>query len=219
MQMLIQDLVSTGGTEAQGHSTIEDIQASIRVALQEVERLDSIVHDLLSFAKPRQPRSIRCDLPALIDRVLHLLHTDSSDSSIIIERIYRPVPIFWADILQIEQVLLNLAHNALQAMGAGGTLTISCRVPASEEDGVPARRWVEIVVSDTGCGIAQDCLERIFQPFFTTRAHGIGLGLSITRRLIEDHGGRINVESRVGQGTTVTVWLPLLTRDPISDEE
>jgi signal transduction histidine kinase len=74
-----------------------------------------------------------------------------------------------------------------------------------------AQRWLEVVVSDTGVGIAPDHLQRIFQPFFTTRAHGIGLGLAITRRLIEDHGGYIRVEGHFGCGASIIVCLPLIT--------
>ena len=75
------------------------------------------------------------------------------------------------------------------------------------------QQWLELVVSDTGVGIATDQLEHIFQPFYTTKAHGIGLGLPITRRLIEDHGGQIRIESQLGYGATVSVRLPLLTNE------
>ena len=95
--------------------------------------------------------------------------------------------------------LFNLYMNALQAMPDGGVLTISCQA-------VPG--WLEFSVSDTGVGIPPDQFERIFQPFFTTKAHGIGLGLPITRRLIEDHHGQLLVESQFGYGTTITVRLP-----------
>ena len=100
----------------------------------------------------------------------------------------------------MEQVLFNIYMNALQAMPDGGILTIGCQA-------VPS--MLEFSVTDTGVGIPPDQLERIFQPFFTTKAHGIGLGLPITRRLIEDHHGQILVESQLGFGTTITVRLPL----------
>lgn len=207
LQLLLQDLASV---ELQ--SACDDIQASVAVALEEIERLDGLVRELLSFAKPRPPRYTPCDLPALVERVLFLLQAQYEKAGIRIERTYDPLPPFQADILQIEQVLLNLLHNAIQAMGSGDTLSISCRTRAPS--GEALGQWVELAISDTGCGIAREQLERIFQPFFTTRAHGIGLGLAITRRLIEDHGGRIGVESRVGHGTTFTVWLPVRAHDP-----
>jgi signal transduction histidine kinase len=151
----------------------------------------------------------------------------------------------------MEQVLMNIFLNALQAMPDGGILSASCQIlhtpgtpdqrqevhlPArlvrqastghfSDENAVelPAcdtavhngygsrgpQTWLELAISDTGVGIAQDALERIFQPFYTTKAHGIGLGLPITRRLIEDHHGHILVESQFGYGATVSVRLPV----------
>jgi signal transduction histidine kinase len=77
------------------------------------------------------------------------------------------------------------------------------------------QQWLELIVSDTGAGIAAEKIEHIFQPFYTTKAHGIGLGLPITRRLIEDHGGQIRIESQLGYGATVSVRLPLLTEEPM----
>ena len=124
--------------------------------------------------------------------------------------------------------------NALQAMPDGGTLTITCRVISTDSThsthatqpqkrdgslplviGVPSgastarQHWVELAVSDTGVGIAPEQLERLFQPFFTTKAHGIGLGLPITRRLVEDHRGYLLVESQPGYGATFSVRLPI----------
>ena len=106
---------------------------------------------------------------------------------------------------QMEQVLINLFFNALQAMPDGGILTISC-LEASPD-------WLEVSVSDTGGGIGPEQLERVFQPFFTTKAHGIGLGLPISRRLVEDHHGHLLVESPPGYGATFTIRLPLNERD------
>jgi signal transduction histidine kinase len=144
------------------------------------------------------------------------------------------------DVAQMEQVLMNIFLNALQAMPDGGILSVSCQIlhtpdvarsgrgsyswvqlprQVEEVDSTCAaetaqgarnqQAWLELAISDTGVGIAQDALERIFQPFYTTKAHGIGLGLPIARRLIEDHHGSILVESQLGYGTTVSIRLPL----------
>ncbi len=213
------------------------IQESVAVVLKEVERLDTIVHDLLLFARPRQLHRSHCDLVEISDQVLTLMQSQFSDVGVVVHRIYEEIPTLWADTDQIEQVLLNLYTNALQAMSDGGILSVSCRAIQAdsalrerEEGAVPrsplpaslsatlvrqqtlrAQQWVELLVSDTGSGIAPDQVERIFQPFYTTKAHGIGLGLSITRRLIEDHGGYIRVQSQLGYGATMIVRLPVLT--------
>jgi len=217
IQMLIDDLSdeSEGNIPPGSPSRVEVAQESTTVMLKEVERLDAIVRDMLLFAKPRQLHRVRCDLTALSDHVLHLLQTQCVGMHVHIHRVYKPIPILWMDMGQLEQVLLNLYANALQAMSEGGILTITCRVIAVSDKETP--QWVEVLVADTGTGIPSEHLERIFQPFFTTKAHGIGLGLPITRRLIEDHGGLLLVESQLGKGTTFSIRLPL--RNDMQEEE
>ncbi|MBA2395745.1 MAG: hypothetical protein H0V70_23715 [Ktedonobacteraceae bacterium] len=213
---------------------------SIDVVLKEVERLDTIVRELLQFARPRHLHRSCCSITELSDRVLHLLQRQFREASVIVRRMYTPVPLLRVDIAQMEQVLLNLYMNALQAMPDGGVLTIACQLIArgqvlhearAVEVAVPCdarlmgrhvqtreeSSWLELTVSDTGLGIAPDHVERIFQPFFTTKAHGIGLGLAITRRLVEDHGGYIRVEGHFGYGATLFVRLPLLPDDDAED--
>ncbi len=216
MQMLRDDL-------EQQESLYSDqdgwMQESVEVVLKEVERLDILVRDLLLFARPRQLHRVQCDPVALCDRVLRLLHAQLQEAGIDLHRVYEVVPVVWVDVGQMEQVLLNIYKNALQAMPEGGIITIACRsigatVGAGCKEGsrvsLTPTQWVEVVVSDTGGGMAPDQLAQIFQPFYTTKAHGIGLGLPITRRLIEDHGGSLRVESQLGYGTTVTIHLPVL---------
>ena len=104
-----------------------------------------------------------------------------------------------ADRDHLKQVLLNLVVNALQAMGAGGTLTLGARAE---------RERVTLVVADTGPGLAPDVLARVFDPYFTTKPGGLGLGLTIARRIAEAHGGALEVESRPGEGTRFLLSLP-----------
>jgi signal transduction histidine kinase len=257
MQMLGEELVSsqvlqpahTSSTADQtlysdvhgGQSVVCNVQEgaleSIDVVLKEVERLDTIVRELLQFARPRQLHRSCCNIAELSDRVLHLLQRQCREASVVVQRVYAPVPLVRVDIAQIEQVLLNLYMNALQAMPDGGILTVACHLIARGQglhetrgadapspclSGSDARvmgirmqtrdelQWLELTVSDTGPGIAPDQVERIFQPFFTTKAHGIGLGLAITRRLVEDHGGYIRVGGHFGYGATISVRVPLL---------
>ncbi|HCI81097.1 MAG TPA: hypothetical protein DHW02_15570 [Ktedonobacter sp.] len=232
IQMLMDDLTeelsgqeeqkSREQCEGQGQQSEKHtwVQESTSVILKEVERLDVIVRDLLLFARPRQLHRTSCSLVALSDHVLHLLQPQCVDGQVTVCRNYHATSPVLVDAGQIEQVLFNLFTNALQAMPEGGILTISShitetpllhetqRIQAISDDS-EVTQWLELRISDTGVGIAEEQLEHIFQPFFTTKAHGIGLGLSITRRLVEDHGGSLRAESRLGYGTTITLRLPI----------
>jgi len=241
MQMLLDDFVNDEGP-LPGNERTEWAQESIGVALKEVERLDSIVHDLLLFARPHRLHRMCCHLPELIDRVLQLIQPQCREAHVALRRVYEELLPVWIDIVQMEQILLNICINALQAMPDGGVLTIACRlyypehtlhsmkqaenaleelhivhdtsamVEREEEqsESLVGQKWIEISVSDTGVGIAPAQLERIFQPFFTTKAHGIGLGLAITRRLVEDHGGYIQVTGQFGYGEPSQCAYPSL---------
>ncbi len=221
MQMLKDDL-------ADDENNSEEAQESVAIVLKEVERLDAIVRDLLLFARPRQLYAGLCNLIELSDHVLHVMTGQCRAAGVTVQRMYHDIPLIHVDAAQMEQVLFNLYMNALQAMPDGGTLTIACQVVSIDAalkkrggnlpvtSGVPigvytARQdWLELSVSDTGMGIAPEQFERLFQPFFTTKAHGIGLGLPITRRLVEDHRGHLLVESQPGHGATFSVRLPII---------
>ncbi|MGH2495991.1 MAG: ATP-binding protein, partial [Ktedonobacteraceae bacterium] len=199
MQMLLDDLVE-GTPRMNGNSDAEQVDGmrdSVGVVLKEVERLDSIVRDLLLFSRPRSLHAVECNVVEICDRVLSLIAPRCSEANVAVHRVYLSVPPVLVDVAQLEQVLLNLCINAVQAMSEGGILTISCQVrqiPVMDML-TQACSMLEITVSDTGTGIALDQIKRIFQPFYTTKAHGIGLGLPISRRLIEDHHGTLTVES------------------------
>ncbi len=203
VQLLLDDLAKSSNEPAifADEGSRLEAQESVSIVLKEVERLDAIVRDLLLFAKPRQLYRTPCNLLELSDRVLRMMQMQYEEAGIVVHRNYQPVPAVRVDVAQIEQVLFNLYLNAVQAMPDGGVLSISCQEIAD---------WLELIVSDSGVGISPDQLEHIFQPFFTTKAHGIGLGLPIIRRLVEDHHGYIFVESQLGYGTTITVKLPLM---------
>ncbi len=219
IQMLMDDLMENDeqGEVQEIPSRVELAQESTTVMLKEVERLDAIVRDMLLFAKPRQLHRSTCNMIALSDHVLQLMQKHYIDAQVQIHRVYDDVPALWVDAGQMEQVLFNLYTNALQAMPEGGELTITCHVVEQvaeqrrKQTTELQQQRLAITVTDTGVGISSDALKCIFQPFFTTKAHGIGLGLPITRRLIEDHGGTLHVESQLGKGTTMTMYLPLLT--------
>jgi PAS domain S-box-containing protein len=241
MQMLMDDMAGGVKPSADEDEAFDWAQEAVSVVLKEVERLDSIVRDLLLFAKPRQLHRVKCSIIDISDRVLQLIQSRCAEANVDVHRVYDSVPDIYVDEGQIEQVLLNIYMNALQAMPNGGVLTIACHTlsadstiptgqPAASSEtcceiystavhsyyraiGEASQSWLEVSVSDTGSGIPPDQLERIFQPFFTTRAHGIGLGLAITRRLVEDHGGYIRAEGHFGYGATLSVRLPIATNE------
>ena len=196
IQMLRDDLEEQAAFQANAGT-----QGEIAVILKEIERLDSIVRNLLLFARPQRLHLTECDLIELSKRLLRFIQPQLDERGVHVHLVQQEAPAVSVDVAQMEQVLTNLFLNALQAMPDGGILTVSCQVAQ--------QKWLELTVSDTGVGMSQDMLARIFQPFYTTKAHGIGLGLPITRRLIEDHRGSILVESQLGYGTTVIVRLPL----------
>lgn len=168
--------------------------------LAQIERLEHLVRDLLSYARPQAVSPQVFDLHDLLDRLLRLYKDQADSAGITLQRIYGPgtshMP---ADPQQMEQVFINLIHNALQAMEDGGTLTLSTRAG----NGV-----LVVTFEDSGAGISPSDLKRIFQPFFTTKHRGSGLGLPIVKRILEAHGGRIELESELGKGTAVSVIVP-----------
>jgi signal transduction histidine kinase len=186
--------------------------------LDQVHRLDKTVKDLLIFARPPTPSLAPCDVHQVLDRVLILLADDLAAIAVRIVRAYAPdTPQLEADGKQLGQVFLNLLLNAAQAMPDGGQVTLRTGLYAG--NGADAEPWgpggqaVEVRVSDNGPGMPAHVVSNIFTPFFTTKSRGAGLGLSISRRIVEDHGGRIAVESAPGEGTTFRVVLPVRAAD------
>lgn len=163
----------------------------------EVERQLKIINDLLFFSRDR-PRNIEeVDLNALLLETL--LRVPMPESVRVIKRLEPSLPQIRADADQLQQVFVNLITNAVQAMRQGGTLTVAT---ASEDESVVAE------ITDTGVGISKQHLEKLFEPFFTTKESGIGLGLAVTKSLVEGHGGNISVTSKEGEGTSFFVELP-----------
>jgi two-component system, NtrC family, sensor kinase len=181
----------------------EAAQKSVRTIWENGRRANKIVTDLLKFARASTPAAKRQDLRETIETVLRLTEymTRKADVEVIKDVPSASVIVIY-DAAQMEQVLMNLVQNAIQAMSAGGTL----RVNLSQ-----VGEAVAIAVQDTGIGIPPQHLSRIFDPFFTTKppSEGTGLGLSVSYGIVARHGGQIEVQSTVGEGTTFTVLLPV----------
>jgi len=177
------------------------------------QRAAAIINSMLGFARNNSTQRQRTDIVALVEDLLLLTEKDLSKHRIQVEKKYHGRPHACVVPAQIEQVLLNLVINARQAMPRGGHLRIEVREN-------PRTQMVELRVADTGVGIPPDQLRLIFEPFYTTKepdanGHGgTGLGLSVCRQIIEQHHGRIRVESLVGRGATFTVKLPIGSDDP-----
>jgi signal transduction histidine kinase len=172
------------------------------------QRAAVIINSMLGFARNSSTVREATDLGALIDEVLVLTEKDLSKHRVHVEKKFHGRPTACVVAAQIEQVLLNLILNARQAMPRGGHLRIEARENART-------RMAEIRIADTGVGIPQERLRLIFEPFYTTKSPdedghgGTGLGLSVCRQIIEQHQGRIRVESLVGKGSTFIIKLPI----------
>lgn len=166
----------------------------------EVARLDGIVEEFLSLARPLSLSMAPTDLDALLRSVAALVEGEAARADVrTVLSIADGLPPARADGGRLTQVLLNVALNALQAMPGGGTLTLGA---------TSAAKAVTLTVSDTGAGIPADLLPRIFEPYVTSKARGLGLGLAIARRIVEAHGGRIEAASEPGRGSRFTITLP-----------
>ena len=179
----------------------DEYRRLLEVAQGEVRRLNSIVEEFLSLARPLSLKPEPVQVAALLDEIAGLVENEARDARIRIERdIAAGLPVLHADRDRMNQVLLNLTLNSIQAMPDGGSLTLG----AAAADGN-----MTLTVKDTGPGISPDLLPRVFEPYVTAKTKGLGLGLTIARRIVEAHGGRIEVDSALGRGTSFRVILPL----------
>jgi PAS domain S-box-containing protein len=172
--------------------------------IKEIDRLNDLLRTFFSFAKPRRLDLIPCRIRDIIKEVKGLLVKEAEKMKVAIKEVYsEDLPLVPLDANQIQQVFMNLFLNALEAMPGGGTLMV-------EVDRMNSQRgWIQVKVSDTGKGIEAENLNKIFDPFFTTKSKGLGLGLAITQKIMEGHGGTIVVESAVEKGSTFILRLPI----------
>jgi signal transduction histidine kinase len=178
----------------------ENLTEMLDVSKREVERLDQIISQFLRAVRPTQPGFERASLKEVIDNTIEFLKHEIKDRDILVE-VEAPddLPPAFVDRQQIRQAFFNVIRNAMQAMPHGGILKITL----SSTD-----RFVAVAFKDTGSGIAPDDLGNIFEPYYTTKPEGSGLGLMIVQRIVRDHGGEIEVDSAPRAGTTFTIFLP-----------
>jgi signal transduction histidine kinase len=174
-----------------------------------VDRICGLITDLLSFARPSKPNVAPEDMSDVVDGIARILESQAKEKGVEITREFAPnLPKIWIDREQMKQVFMNLILNAIQAMKDGGSIVVSTRLYAREQAGETAQ-FVQVEIRDTGVGISEDNIEHIFDPFFTNKDGGSGLGLSISHQIVQEHGGYITVESKLGTGTAFFVNLPV----------
>jgi PAS domain S-box-containing protein len=201
LHLLEEELREAGSLPAQTGQYLAVLNAECR-------RLTAILDNFMKFASPGSFRPQAVDVGGVIAHVVSLLRREAEERRIRLESaVAGALPAALGDETQIGQVFLNVVVNAFQAMPGGGV----CRIAvAAREEG--ARGWIEIAVQDSGVGIPAGDIPRLFDPFYTTKVNGSGLGLAIAYRIVQDHGGTIEVASTVGGGTTFVVKLPAAAR-------
>jgi two-component system, sporulation sensor kinase E len=194
------------GVDIDAADIARKLEQYLGVAKGEIDRLDYIVTQFLQAIRPTPPQIKPASLNDVVVKTLDLLQPELENRGLHVRtKLARQLPVTPIDSTQLQQVLVNLIKNAMQAMTTGGSLAVQT---AEGSDGVM------VSVADTGGGIPQDQVNRIFEPFYTTKKKGSGLGLMIVQRIVRAHGGRLELESQVGRGTTFRIWLPLHERKP-----
>lgn len=189
---------------------ISDISAKlekyVNVAKGEVGRLDYIVTQFLQAIRPARPNSKKNSLNDIVEETIELLRPEFNNRGQSLKLdLVEDLPLAFFDIGQIKQSLINLMKNSMQAMSTGGELMIKT---GEAGDGI----WVSL--TDTGCGIPQEQIKQIFEPYYTTKEKGSGLGLMIVQRIVRDHDGRLELTSHGSKGATFRIWLPKDERMP-----
>jgi len=196
LQLLLDDAVGADGEP-------EEEAATLRMLLEEAQRVSKIVSNLLNYARPARPKQEPIRLDLLLEEILELVEYQMRNRNINIERRFKgPISPVVADPAALKQVFLNLIINAKHAMPKGGALLAEVGMAGDE---------VYVRIEDSGIGIPAENLSRVFERGFTTRSDngGTGLGLPVTKEIVESHGGRIGVESEFGRGACFTIRLPV----------
>lgn len=187
--------------------TSDEQRQSLQYILEEIERIDNIVKGLMDFARPTTLNLEQQPLMPALQSVLALMEANLTHHQIqLVSEFASDLPDFQFDSDKIKQAFMNVVLNAMEAMPQGGTLTVAT---------FKHENAVCIKVTDTGIGISEEDIEHLFEPFFTRKEKGTGLGLANVKRILEEHGGTVEIESTPGEGTTVSLWLPLRFSEPL----
>jgi signal transduction histidine kinase len=176
----------------------------VEIAMREVDRVNTLINSFLDYARPRTDERQRLDLGEMASEIAKIFEQERRPERVQLELDAKPGVCVESPAGQMQQVLWNLLRNAVDAMPTGGSI----RLAVSADDG--ASRLARLDVSDTGVGIAKEDLDHIFEPFFSRKPGGTGLGLATTARIVDSNGGNIEVTSEPGKGTTFTIRMPRL---------
>lgn len=191
----------------------EKSQKKSQMILHELRRIEDLVNHFLHISRPQTPTFRACNIVELLRDISNLMQGVFRNANLRLIEQYEEVGIIQADCDQLHQVILNLFGNAIDATPAGGSIEVQVRRVAEEPD------VVEIEIRDTGHGIPPESLQDIFEPFYTTKSKGTGLGLHNAKSIIEAHGGDLEIESELGRGTVVWIWLPIRPEDVVTGDE
>lgn len=189
------------------------LQDYTQIMIKEAERINFIIEELMDLGSPREPEVGDVDLARVLNDIVLLQREAARSRNILFKLKLDPsIPPVQGDEGLLTRLFLNLIKNAGESIPREGEVVIETRIASNYHMTGPGRRsspMVDIIISDTGCGIDQQEMDRIFTPYFTTKSKGSGLGLAISQKIIEDHNGLLKIESTPNQGTTVTISLPL----------
>jgi len=192
----------------------EELREYIRVMLKEVQRVNTIVEQLLALASPGKLKLDKVNLHRVLSDILLLQKRDADCRGITIHQVFdTSIPPIVADESLLIQLFLNLIRNGIEAVGEGGMIKVTSRIVydySMAQKGEGKARLVAVDVADDGPGVDAENLENLFTPFFTTKSSGTGLGLPICQKIVSEHRGMLKVESHPGRGTVFTVTLPLV---------
>jgi signal transduction histidine kinase len=173
----------------------------VKIIVEEIDRMENTLTDILCFAKPALPKCDTTDLNEIIKSTLKVLGLEMEKNRISLEEHLDPdLPMLWLDENQIRRVLINITKNAIQAMPDGGTISTST---------IRDNQWVRIEIADTGEGISDEDMDKLFDAFFTSKSTGSGLGLTVSAQIIDNHGGTIELQKREPRGTIFIIKLPV----------
>jgi PAS domain S-box-containing protein len=201
----VQEDIGTAGCNTAGlPADMENLHELVEIARTEVSRLDLIITQFLRAIRPQKPQLAPVQMQSLLEESLQLMRHEVGNRGIQIDIVAPPsLPEIRVDRDQIKQVFFNIVKNAFQAMPDGGRLTITLASGTTN---------LAITFQDTGVGIAPENMGRVFEPYHTTKSTGSGLGLMIVQRIVQDHGGHIELMSKPDEGTRITIYLPLAER-------